>query len=167
LTHRLQEIASHRRHRVGFLLSIDQEGGVVARLTKGATVLPGNMALGAIGSEEWASRASEVTADEMMALGFNMNLAPVLDINNNPDNPGIGVRSFGEDVSPGHPARSCVDRGLPEPGSGGNRKTLPGEGRCNRRFPPRSAYGSAFPRTSGECGVCPVRRKPYVQGSGQ
>lgn len=99
LTHRLQEIASRRRHRVGFLLSIDQEGGVVARLTKGTTVLPGNMALGAIGSEEWASKASEVTADEMMALGFNMNLAPVLDINNNPDNPGIGVRSFGEDVS--------------------------------------------------------------------
>lgn len=99
LTHRLQEIASQRRHPIGFLLSIDQEGGVVARLTRGETVFPGNMALGATGSEEWARKAAEVTADEMMALGFNMNLAPVLDINNNPDNPGIGVRSFGEDVS--------------------------------------------------------------------
>jgi beta-N-acetylhexosaminidase len=35
-------------------------------------------------------------AKEMLALGINMNLAPVLDINNNPDNPGIGVRSYGE-----------------------------------------------------------------------
>lgn len=99
LTHRFQEIASRRRHPVGFLLSIDQEGGVVARLTTGETVLPGNMALGATRSEEHARKAAEVTADEMMALGFNMNLAPVLDINNNPKNPGIGVRSFGEDVS--------------------------------------------------------------------
>ncbi|MGE5577781.1 MAG: beta-N-acetylhexosaminidase [Syntrophothermus sp.] len=99
LTHRLQEIASRRRHPVGFLLSIDQEGGAVARLTSGETVLPGNMALGATGSEEHARQAAEVTAAEIAALGFNMNLAPVLDINNNPDNPGIGVRSFGEDVS--------------------------------------------------------------------
>lgn len=99
LTHRFQEIASRRRHPVGFLLSMDQEGGVVARLTRGETVFPGNMALGATRSEEYARRAAEVTADEMTALGFNMNLAPVLDINNNPRNPGIGVRSFGEDVS--------------------------------------------------------------------
>ncbi len=99
LTHRFQEIASRRRNPAGFLLSIDQEGGVVARLTSGETVLPGNMALGATRSEEHARKAAEVTADEMVALGFNMNLAPVLDVNNNPNNPGIGVRSFGEDAS--------------------------------------------------------------------
>ncbi|MGI6539541.1 MAG: beta-N-acetylhexosaminidase [Bacillota bacterium] len=98
LTYGLQETASRRRHPIGFLLSIDQEGGVVARLTRGGTVFPGNMALGATRSEEYARRAAKVTADEMLALGFNMNLAPVLDVNSNPNNPGIGVRSFGEDV---------------------------------------------------------------------
>ena len=98
LTYGLQETASRRRHPIGFLLSIDQEGGVVARLTRGGTVFPGNMALGATRSEEYARRAAKVTADEMLALGFNMNLAPVLDVNSNPNNPGIGVRSFGEDA---------------------------------------------------------------------
>jgi beta-N-acetylhexosaminidase len=99
LNHRFQEIASKRRIPAGFLVSVDQEGGVVARLTRGETVLPGNMALGATGSEELAEEAAKITASEMLALGFNMNLAPVLDINNNPRNPAIGVRSFGEDPS--------------------------------------------------------------------
>ncbi|MEA4883157.1 MAG: glycoside hydrolase family 3 protein [Clostridia bacterium] len=98
LTYRFQSIASERQHPMGCLLSIDQEGGVVARLTNGETVFPGNMALGATRSEEFVRKAAEVTANEMKALGFNMNLAPVLDINNNPNNPGIGVRSFGEDT---------------------------------------------------------------------
>ncbi len=101
LTTHLQQIAASRRCPVGFHIAIDQEGGVVTRLTKGATVFPGNMALGATTaakSEKHTRRAAQVMAREMMALGINMNLAPVLDINNNPDNPGIGVRSYGEDV---------------------------------------------------------------------
>ncbi|MEA4883112.1 MAG: beta-N-acetylhexosaminidase [Clostridia bacterium] len=97
-TRDLQQVAARRRVPIGFITAIDQEGGVVARLLDGVSVFPGNMALGAIGSPNYARRAAEVMAQEMLGLGLNMNLAPVLDVNNNPDNPGIGARSYGEDA---------------------------------------------------------------------
>ncbi|MHB0875504.1 MAG: glycoside hydrolase family 3 protein [Anaerolineae bacterium] len=77
------------------LVALDQEGGVVVRISEGATVFPGNMAVGATGSAEMASAMAHVTGSELAALGINMNLAPVLDVNSNPDNPVIGTRSFG------------------------------------------------------------------------
>ncbi len=95
-TNDLQRMASRRSVPVGLLTAIDQEGGIVARLLNGVTVFPGNMALGATGRADYARRAAKVTAEEMLQLGLNMNLAPVLDVNNNPGNPAIGVRSYGE-----------------------------------------------------------------------
>jgi beta-N-acetylhexosaminidase len=79
------------------LIAIDQEGGTVQRLLDPATEWPGNMALGATGSSDLTRRAAEATALELRAVGVNWNLAPVVDVNNNPDNPIIGVRSFGAD----------------------------------------------------------------------
>lgn len=80
---------------VPLFIAIDQEGGPIVRLTQGATVFPSNMAIGATRSTENARLMAQVTATELKALGINMNLAPVMDVNNNPDNPIIGVRSFG------------------------------------------------------------------------
>ena len=77
------------------LIAIDQEGGVVTRITRGATLLPGNMAIAAASEPALARRYGEITGRELRALGVNLNLAPVLDINH-PENPGIGVRSFGD-----------------------------------------------------------------------
>lgn len=76
-------------------IAVDQEGGSVARLAEGVTVFPGNMALGATGSTELARLSAAVTARELRTLGINLNFAPVVDVNNNPDNPVIGIRSFG------------------------------------------------------------------------
>ena len=59
-------------------------------------MLPGNMALGATDSTELAERAGEITAVELAAVGVNLNFAPVMDVNNNPQNPVIDRRSFGE-----------------------------------------------------------------------
>jgi len=95
-TDALQRLAAARRVPMGFLTAIDQEGGIVARLLAGATVFPGNMALGATRSAQLSMLCSRMMAQEMLLMGLNMNLAPVLDVNNNPHNPAIGVRSYGE-----------------------------------------------------------------------
>lgn len=76
---------------------MDQENGVVRRLGNGTTAFPGAMAIGATSNIENAFNVSFATGQELKELGVNWNLAPVLDVNNNPDNPVIGVRSFGED----------------------------------------------------------------------
>ncbi len=97
LTQSLQMIAKEAGQRYPLLIAIDQENGIVQRLGEAVTIFPGNMALGATGSEEMAYKVALATGSELKALGINMNLAPVVDINNNPANPVIGVRSFGED----------------------------------------------------------------------
>lgn len=80
---------------IPLLISMDQEGGRVTRITGGAD-FPGNMALGASRNTALALSAGTVFGSEIRAVGGNMDLAPVLDVNNNPLNPVIGVRSFGE-----------------------------------------------------------------------
>ncbi len=78
-------------------IAIDQEGGLIARIREGVTSFPGNMALGAAGDPSLAGRVASVMGEELASLGINMNFAPVVDVNNNPLNPIIGVRSFGSD----------------------------------------------------------------------
>lgn len=97
LTTQLQQIAQEAGQQYPLLIAIDQENGMVQRLGTDATILPGNMALGAIGSEQDAYDVAFTAGQELSALGINLNLAPVVDVNNNPANPVIGVRSFGED----------------------------------------------------------------------
>jgi beta-N-acetylhexosaminidase len=83
---------------VPLFISIDQEGGLVVRVTDGATIFPGNMAVGAAGDPALARQVAEASATELLAMGVNMDLAPVVDVNTNPVNPVIGVRSFGSNV---------------------------------------------------------------------
>lgn len=97
LTAELQSIARAAGHATPLLIATDQENGVVRRLGAGATPFPGNMAQGAIGSAQRVSEIAYATGRELLTFGINMNLAPVVDVNNNPANPVIGVRSFGED----------------------------------------------------------------------
>ncbi len=78
-------------------ITIDQEGGLVARIGPPATVLPGNMALGATFDPKLAHAQGEILGSELRAMGINVDFAPVLDLNSNPDNPVIGIRSMGED----------------------------------------------------------------------
>ena len=80
---------------IPLLISMDQEGGRVIRITGGVEG-PGNMGIGASRSPQAAYTMGSLFGKEIRALGGNMNLAPDLDVNNNPANPVIGVRSFGE-----------------------------------------------------------------------
>ena len=128
LTNQLQRLAQTTTHQIPLFIGIDQEGGWVIRLKEGATVLPGNMALGATDSTALAERAGEITAVELAAVGVNLNFAPVMDVNNNLDNPVIGRRSFGE--SPELVSRLGVPyiRGLQRKGVLATAKHFPGHG---------------------------------------
>ncbi|MFF2483965.1 glycoside hydrolase family 3 protein [Paenibacillus sp. NPDC058071] len=95
LSSSLMDIAK-RAGKESPLIAIDQEGGMVARLVDGVTLMPGNMALGATGSAEGARETARVCGEELRLLGINMNYAPCLDVNNNPDNPVINVRSYSD-----------------------------------------------------------------------
>jgi beta-N-acetylhexosaminidase len=97
LTAQLREVLGPRA-----LIGVDQEGGSVVR----ATFLPhapAAMALGATGDADLARRVGAAVGRGLRGLGFNWNNAPVLDVNNNPDNPVIAERSFSAD--PGEVAR--------------------------------------------------------------
>jgi len=80
------------------LIAIDEEGGDVTRLyqTEGSP-FPGNALLGRIGDLEYTASVAAAVAGELRSVGANLNFAPDVDINSNPDNPVIGVRSFGTD----------------------------------------------------------------------
>lgn len=91
--------AMKQNNDLPLFITVDQEGGVVARLKedKGFTEFPGQMAVAATGDVANARRIAQAIASEMLALGFNMDLTPDLDVNNNPANPIISTRSFGSD----------------------------------------------------------------------
>ncbi len=110
------------------LIAIDQEGGVVSRLGADCAVIPSAMAVSATGDPELAYRAGLLTGSELAAMGINFNLAPVLDINSNPDNPVIGARSYGS--SPGQviPPALGMAHGLREAGVLACAKHFPGHG---------------------------------------
>lgn len=98
LSNGLQAAAASQRQPIPLLISTDQEGGaLVFRLSAPATAMPGNMALGAGRSAADAHRSAEVIGAELAAVGINQNYAPVADVNVNPANPVIGIRSLGED----------------------------------------------------------------------
>ncbi|MDR3248840.1 MAG: beta-N-acetylhexosaminidase [Treponema sp.] len=92
----IQELVQEETGLPAFI-SLDQEGGVVTRLPPDMVNVPGAMALAATGDTQAVYAAARITIQELRSIGVNLNLAPVLDINSQADNPVIGVRSFGAD----------------------------------------------------------------------
>lgn len=95
LNKELQKIAMEEIG-IPLYISIDQEGGMVSRIQDGATFFPGAMTISATNNLEYAYQVGDLMGKELINLGVNMNLAPILDINNNPKNPVIGVRSYAD-----------------------------------------------------------------------
>ncbi|MFD0685283.1 glycoside hydrolase family 3 protein [Actinomadura fibrosa] len=89
-----QSNALQKASKVPLLLGVDEEQGIVSR-TPFLTRFPGNMALGATRDPADARAAAQVTGAELRAIGINQDFAPVADVNVNPHNPVIGLRSFG------------------------------------------------------------------------
>lgn len=126
LTHNIQK-AAIESGLDPLLISIDQEGGIVVRLGTG-TSLPGNMALGASRDKKLAYEYGKIIAEEIKALGINVNLAPVMDTNNNPNNPVIGLRSISSDPKLVGELGSEVVKGLQDNGVSAAIKHFPGHG---------------------------------------
>jgi len=109
------------------LISIDQEGGMVTRIMNEATFLPGSMSIAATSSNN-AYLMGKTSGEELRALGINMNLAPSLDVNNNPLNPVIGVRSYSDKPEEVSEYGLKFIQGLQEMGVIATAKHFPGHG---------------------------------------
>ncbi len=128
LSNGIQDAALDQRLEVPALVSADQEGGIVSRVGPPATELPGNMALGATRSAADAERAAEIIGTELRAIGINWNFAPVADVNVNPANPVIGVRSFTEDPTLAADLTAAQVAGYTAADTAGAAKHFPGHG---------------------------------------
>lgn len=126
LTMELQKAAT-KDGGIPLIISADQEGGSVFRLGTG-TALPGNMALGATGNTSYSYAAGKIIGSELASLGINTTLAPVVDVNNNANNPVIGLRSYGDDATMVGKMASATIKGLAEYNVIGCAKHFPGHG---------------------------------------
>src|SRR6185503_12896357 len=119
---RLQE-----RSRLPLLVASDLEGGTAIRLN-GGTPFPPNMGVAATGSDSDAYELGRITALEGRAVGIHLAFAPVADVNNNPANPIINTRSFGEDPAAVGRLVAAEVRGIQEHGMLAGAKHFPGHG---------------------------------------
>jgi len=110
------------------LICADQEGGQLNALGSALTSFPGNMALGAVADPDLAYRVGQAVGRECAALGVNVNYAPSCDVNSNPQNPVIGIRSFGEDPQLVGKLAAAFVRGLQSAGVVSAAKHFPGHG---------------------------------------
>jgi beta-N-acetylhexosaminidase len=121
--------ASLRAERDDLLVATDEEGGDVTRLeAQRGSSYPGNWALGIVDDAELTEAVAASIAAELAGVGINLDFAPVADVNSNPDNPVIGIRSFGGEPSlVARHVRAFVT-GLQGGGVAGCAKHFPGHG---------------------------------------
>ena len=123
----LQKANAAGGDRPQLLITTDQEGGNVTRLGQG-TMMPGNMALGAINDLSVTKEVASMMGAELSALGINADFAPDVDVNSNPANPVIGVRSFADDAQTVAAHGSAFVEALNDAGVISTLKHFPGHG---------------------------------------
>ncbi|WP_326760663.1 glycoside hydrolase family 3 protein [Streptomyces phaeochromogenes] len=128
LSNGIQKASLAQPRGLPVLISTDQEHGIVARVGKPATLFPGAMALGAGGSRTDARTAGRIGGAELRAMGVRQDYAPVADVNVNPANPVIGVRSFGADPQAVAGMVAAQVKGYQSAGVAATSKHFPGHG---------------------------------------
>ncbi|WP_086565003.1 glycoside hydrolase family 3 protein [Streptomyces africanus] len=113
------------------LVSTDQEHGIVARVGRPATLFPGAMAVGAGGARSDARSLGRIAGRELRAMGIRQDYSPVADVNVNPANPVIGVRSFGADPKAVAALVAAEVAGYQGSGVAATAKHFPGHGDTN------------------------------------
>ncbi|MFI7017777.1 glycoside hydrolase family 3 protein [Streptomyces sp. NPDC050164] len=121
--------AQLRAERDDVLVAIDEEGGDVTRLeVRSGSSFPGNHALGAVDDAELTREVAHELGRRLAACGVNLNWAPSADVNSNPRNPVIGVRSFGADTALAARHTAAYVTGLQSAGVAACTKHFPGHG---------------------------------------
>ncbi|MFJ6756443.1 glycoside hydrolase family 3 protein [Streptomyces sp. NPDC091273] len=124
--------AQLRTERDDVLVAIDEEGGDVTRLeVRGGSSFPGNLALGAVDDTGLTRDVARELGRRLAECGVNLNWAPSADVNSNPDNPVIGVRSFGADTALAARHTAAYVEGLQAAGVAACTKHFPGHGDTN------------------------------------
>ncbi|RSS64796.1 glycoside hydrolase family 3 protein [Streptomyces sp. WAC07061] len=124
--------AQLREVRQDVLVAIDEEGGDVTRLeVRGGSSFPGNLALGAVDDTALTRGVARELGRRLAECGVNLNWAPSADVNSNPDNPVIGVRSFGADTALAARHTAAYVEGLQAAGVAACTKHFPGHGDTN------------------------------------
>ncbi|MGG5252865.1 glycoside hydrolase family 3 protein [Neobacillus sp. SM06] len=129
-TNQLQKWASETRLQIPLFISGDLEYGPYQHVTDG-TDFPRQMAIGATRDRKTAEQIAKITAIELKAMGFNWNYSPLTDVNTNPANPVIGVRSFGEKTDLVSQMAVAQIKGYQENGVVATAKHFPGHGDTN------------------------------------
>lgn len=94
----VNQLKARNSSSLPLLLGVDQEGGRVTRLPGGLTNFPPNKQIGQVNNPEFSYKVGTLLGHELKEFGLNLDFAPVLDINSNPNNPVIGDRSFGNNA---------------------------------------------------------------------
>ncbi|MFG2717043.1 glycoside hydrolase family 3 protein [Streptomyces sp. NPDC048416] len=128
LSNGIQAAGLAQRVPVPLLIATDQEHGTVCRVGKPATLFPGAMAMGAGGSTEDARTLGRISGAELAAIGIRQDYSPDADVNINPANPVIGVRSFGADPAAVARMVAAEVRGYQESSVAATAKHFPGHG---------------------------------------
>ncbi|MEO1165251.1 MAG: glycoside hydrolase family 3 N-terminal domain-containing protein [Chloroflexota bacterium] len=127
LTNEIQTITLENGTIPAFI-TVDQEGGIIARLDEGFTDWPVPSLLTATGNTDLAYAFGQALATELRAVGINMNLAPVADLQSEIDNPVIGRRAFGDDPVQVSPIVASVIAGMQDTNVLATAKHFPGHG---------------------------------------
>ena len=130
LTAAVQDAARASEQGIPMLISVDQEGGSITRLVTG-TMTCGNMALGAAGDTQSSWDNAAIIGSELASVGINTDYAPDADVNNNPSNPVINVRSFSSNPELVSDLALAYVQGLESEGIISTVKHYPGHGDTN------------------------------------
>ncbi|MFJ4519568.1 glycoside hydrolase family 3 protein [Streptomyces sp. NPDC088810] len=128
LSNGIQRASLEQPRGLPVLIATDQEHGAVCRVGKPATLFPGAMAIGAGGSRSDARTLGRISGAELRAMGINQDYSPDADVNVNPANPVIGVRSFGADPDAVAELVAAEVRGYQAAGVAATAKHFPGHG---------------------------------------
>lgn len=128
LSEGLQHLAGQNPNPIPLFIAVDQEGGRVIRLTEGFTKIPSQRVLAQKKDRASLEQVGSLVGKELLSVGINMNLSPVVDVNSNPSNPVIADRSFSQDPQIVSLCAEQILKGYREAGIVGVLKHFPGHG---------------------------------------